>query len=409
MKPLFLAIVGLAVSALVLNAAEPKWYRGNTHTHSLWSDGDDFPEMIVGWYKEKGYDFIALSDHNILATTDKWMRLQDIRKRQKSLGRSAYEKYLAKYGTEWVEIRDVGGIPEVRLKKLSEYRKLFEKSGEFLIVQAEEISNSSEGKPVHINAVNIPGEEPIPAIKEGMTVREIIRENMRLAMELEKKTGQPILVHLNHPNFRWGVTADELARAVEEPFFEVYNGHPAVEHLGDATRPGNEMIWDISNAIRIKELKSPPLYGLGTDDSHNYHGGPSSSGRGWVMVKATELTGNALVEAMRKGDFYASSGVFLKDVTYDPASRKAALEIKAEEGVTYKTQWIGSRANFNLAAETDNGVGIVLAEQTGPKAEFQAPSEILYVRATVTASRKHPNPSFEGQMEQAWTQPVAWK
>ncbi|RYF95469.1 MAG: histidinol-phosphatase, partial [Chitinophagaceae bacterium] len=26
-----------------------KWYKGNTHTHSLWSDGNDFPEMIMDW------------------------------------------------------------------------------------------------------------------------------------------------------------------------------------------------------------------------------------------------------------------------------------------------------------------------------------------------------------------------
>ena len=28
-----------------------RWYRGNMHTHSLWSDGDDYPEMIADWYK----------------------------------------------------------------------------------------------------------------------------------------------------------------------------------------------------------------------------------------------------------------------------------------------------------------------------------------------------------------------
>ena len=26
------------------------WYKGNTHTHSLWSDGNDFPEMIAKYY-----------------------------------------------------------------------------------------------------------------------------------------------------------------------------------------------------------------------------------------------------------------------------------------------------------------------------------------------------------------------
>ena len=43
------------------------WYRGNLHTHTYWSDGDEFPEMVLDWYKSNGYDFIALSDHNTLA------------------------------------------------------------------------------------------------------------------------------------------------------------------------------------------------------------------------------------------------------------------------------------------------------------------------------------------------------
>ena len=30
---------------------ETKWHKGNLHTHSLWSDGDDYPEMIADWYK----------------------------------------------------------------------------------------------------------------------------------------------------------------------------------------------------------------------------------------------------------------------------------------------------------------------------------------------------------------------
>ena len=42
--------------------AQPRWWKGNLHTHSLWSDGDDFPEMIVAWYIDHGYDFLAISD-----------------------------------------------------------------------------------------------------------------------------------------------------------------------------------------------------------------------------------------------------------------------------------------------------------------------------------------------------------
>ena len=38
------------------------WQKGNLHTHSLWSDGDDFPEMIIQWYKDNDYQFLALSE-----------------------------------------------------------------------------------------------------------------------------------------------------------------------------------------------------------------------------------------------------------------------------------------------------------------------------------------------------------
>src|SRR5262245_54452768 len=51
----------------------PRYWKGNLHTHSLWSDGDDFPEMIADWYKQRGYDFLALSDHNILAEGERWV------------------------------------------------------------------------------------------------------------------------------------------------------------------------------------------------------------------------------------------------------------------------------------------------------------------------------------------------
>ena len=51
---------------------DQNWKKGNLHTHSLWSDGDDFPEMIIQWYKDHDYQFIALSDHNIIADSEFW-------------------------------------------------------------------------------------------------------------------------------------------------------------------------------------------------------------------------------------------------------------------------------------------------------------------------------------------------
>ena len=49
---------------------EQNWYRGNIHTHTTESDGDAEPEKVAAWYREHGYDFLVLSDHNHLTLLD---------------------------------------------------------------------------------------------------------------------------------------------------------------------------------------------------------------------------------------------------------------------------------------------------------------------------------------------------
>ena len=42
------------------------WLRGNLHTHTTNSDGDSDPDVVVAWYRDAGYDFLALTDHDFL-------------------------------------------------------------------------------------------------------------------------------------------------------------------------------------------------------------------------------------------------------------------------------------------------------------------------------------------------------
>lgn len=45
-------------------AAEPNWYRGDLHMHTVYSDGDSYPhELAVAAYK-LGLDFYGITDHN---------------------------------------------------------------------------------------------------------------------------------------------------------------------------------------------------------------------------------------------------------------------------------------------------------------------------------------------------------
>ena len=44
------------------------WFKGNLHTHTLNSDGDSTPDDVVRWYREHGYNFVMLTDHNYLTS-----------------------------------------------------------------------------------------------------------------------------------------------------------------------------------------------------------------------------------------------------------------------------------------------------------------------------------------------------
>lgn len=401
----------------VPTSPQPRWWRGNIHTHSLWSDGDDFPEMIAEWYRTHDYNFLALSDHNVLSQGQRWMSIANVESRG---GKMVLPKYRARFGSDWVETRGEAGTDnhEVRLKPFDEFRSLVEERGKFIMIPSEEVSDRSQGGPVHMNATNL---QELIEPQGGATVREAMSNNLRAVEAQATRLGREIMMHLNHPNFGYAVTAEDIAAVVQERFFEVFNGHPAVGHLGDAKHPGVERLWDIANTIRIGQLNAAPLFGVATDDSHNYHGksGGATTGRGWVMVRSNYLTAEHLIRAMKRGDFYASSGVTLESIDVDEDARTVKLQIQHTEGETFTTQFIGTRRNWNQTSESrgndritrkySDDVGAVLSTITGLAPMYQAKGDELYVRAVVTSSADQKDPPAEGMKMQAWTQPVMFK
>jgi hypothetical protein len=409
----FILLIPLAAPA---PGQESRWLKGNTHTHSLWSDGNDFPEMIALWYREHGYDFLVLSDHNVLSQGQRWMNVRDINRRG---GHEALDKYLARLGNEWVELRGEDPNQEVRLKNLDEVRKLVE-TDRFILIQGEEITDHFERRPVHTNAINL-GELIEP--QGGDSVREVMRRNLLAVREQAARLNRAILPHLNHPNFGYAITAEDIAHVLEEEFFEVYNGHPGVNHKGDEHHVSVERMWDIVSTIRLAELKAAPPYAVATDDSHQYHSGKQQTvtpGRGWIMVRCEALKAEPILHAMRRGDFYASSGVTLSELSFDQG--RLTVAVKAEPGVKYTIEFIGTLSGFDPKVEPAQDakgqpvtgrysadVGKVLRSIEGMRATYSLSGEELYVRAVVRSDQPHPNPSFEGQVTEAWTQPVGWE
>ncbi len=107
---------------------------------------------------------------------------------------------------------------------------------------------------------------------------------------------------------------------------------------------------------------------------------------------------------MKRGDFYASSGVTLDDVSFDSKSQTLSLDIQGEEGVTYVTEFI---ATLKDNVEGDR-IGKIMAKVEGLTPSYKMQGSELYIRAVVTSDQPPVDPSFEGQSQQAWTQPVGW-
>lgn len=371
---------------------EQTWYKGNLHTHTYWSDGDEFPEMVLDWYKGNGYNFIGLSDHNTLSRDEKWVLVK-----KSPMYETGFQNYLNKFGKEWVEYKTDTGRVQVKLKTFPEYQTKMQ-ADSFLIIPSEEITCRVDQKHVHVNVTNL---QEFIAPPQGTTVAETMQLAVNNVLEQRKRTGTPMFPHINHPNFFYSVTVNDMISLTGERFFEVCNGHPMVNNYGDSLHLSTEAMWDKIN-IAYTKRNQPLMYGLATDDSHNYHqfgSAFSNAGRGWVMVQAEKLDAKSLIESMEAGKFYATTGVRL--LTYEVSGNEIRIEIEKEKGIEYTIEFIG--------AEKEETETQVLRTVHGSEANFIVAKMHQFVRARIKSNKLKPNPFQEGDFEMAWTQPVIAK
>ena len=168
-----------------------RWYRGNLHMHTYWSDGRAFPEQAVSIYKQLGYDFIGLSDHNVFADqADCWRTVEDHPKGwPPQVGRPLFDAYSKAFGSE-AETRTFEGETQVRLKTYGEMRSRFEEPGKFLLMPAVEITQylKEEGVQVHMNYVNLP--DVIPFVKGGPLSRPVDEPGVGVTELIRRDAGE---------------------------------------------------------------------------------------------------------------------------------------------------------------------------------------------------------------------------
>jgi len=328
---LLLSAFALAVSASLLAQPAPpaqpvppapKWFKGNLHTHTVNSDGDSTPDDVVRWYRERNYQFLVLTDHNYLTSVD--------------------------------GLNAVHGADD-----------------KFLVVKGEEVSSRSGDKPLHVNGLDV--ERLVSPPTGGGSVVEVVQQ---MVDGIRGARGVP---SINHPNFGWAISPDELGQVQRTRLFEVFNGHPMVNNLGGGGVPGLEETWD--RILSSGKL----LYGIAVDDAHYFKRPEDPAaprpGKGWVYVRSPRLDARALVEALEGGDFYSSTGVQMLSI--DAGASALSLAVKTETASKYRIQFIGRQ-------------GRVLSEVAAPVATYAFKGDEGYVRAKV----------FESNGKVAWIQPV---
>lgn len=430
MKRLYVLIslaIFLASICSDISAAEDKWWKGNTHAHSWWSDGDAPPELVADWYKQNAYHFLVISDHNVMKQGEKWYAIDQPIRRPEQV-KKAFEHYIERFGKNWIEMRGESGNREVKLKTVDDYRSLFEESGRFIFIKGEEITSGYKRQPVHMNGINLVA--PIDPI-EGSSIADTIQRNLDQVKAQELKYQQPMLTHVNHPNFHYAIQPEHFFDLDHEPgegFFEMYNGHSGVDNYGDEYHQSMERLWDIVLSKRLGERQRGLIYGVATDDSHEYTQwgmGHTNPGRGWIYVRSQYLSPNMIVKAIKRGDFYNSTGVELSQL--EITDTNIAIEVKPKPDTNYIIEFIGTTKDGDLVGKGSvtphshkgkdehshqvvyrysDDIGRVLKRIEGSQATYKFSGNELYVRARITSSKVQHNPYQDKDLEMAWTQPV---
>lgn len=321
MKTSFRCVLLAILFSMTGSAQTLNWYKGNTHTHTLNSDGDSTPADVAKWYRENRYNFLFITDHE--------------------------------HVTNVAGVNDLHGV-----------------AGTFLVIGGQEVTDRYDQKPYHINAL---GTSTVVMPNRLPGAVETLQKNVD---DVIKAGG---IAQVNHPNFGWALTADHLIKLQNYTLLEIHNGHPLVNNLGGGGRPGAEEIWD--SVLTSGKL----VFGVADDDSHFFKriGDPTAPtpGQGWIYVRAAELTPKAILDSLKRGDFYASTGVELTD--YKADGKQIAVTIKEERSSKYRIQFIGRG-------------GRILSEATTSPATYTIKGDEGYVRAKIHESN--------GKM--AWTQPL---
>jgi hypothetical protein len=258
------------------------WYKGQLHCHTASSDGALPVSQAIQMYRDAGYDFVAVSDHNMVTPTDQYS------------------------------------------------------DTDFVTIPNDEFTYGAK----HVNAINAVQHYP-GSIPDPVQLQDVIDAALSVGA----------IPHINHPESA-GHTAMDVFTSTGAYLLEIVNHrYGGLEY--------NLALWD--DALSWGKQ----MYATAADDAHNYK---TDFNLGWIMVKAPYLTNYDILAAIEAGEFYASTGPVITEISKEGRT----LSIVSVDGITI--DFIGKN-------------GEVLASVDSSSASYTLPAGELYVRAEVTNAR----------------------
>lgn len=258
--------------------APGRFWRGNLHTHSTRSDGILDPAEVCRRYRAEGYDFLALTDHFV-------------------------------------------GLWDYPIVDTTPFRA----PGFTTILGAELHSGAMEnGEMWHILAVGLP-----PDFRAGEVPHFRPEPGQESGPEIAARAvAAGAFVAIAHPQWSGMTVADARSIAAAHAV-EIYNHGCAT----GCDRPDGAAVAD----HLLTEGRRLTL--IATDDAHFSE--PDHFG-GWVMVKAEVNEPEALLAALKRGDFYSSQGPELRDVRVEGG--KLVVECSAVTSIVALGWGTGAKA-----------------------------------------------------------------
>lgn len=180
-------------------------------------------------------------------------------------------------------------------------------------------------------------------------------ERQKIIEQINQDGGLAIM---NHPN--WGGSYNHCPLEVLQTLqgyagIEIFNG--VVVYLD-----GSELATDKWDRLLAKGRK---VWGFATDDSHE----PSvHAGMGWIMVQSGSRAPRDIVNAIREGRFYASTGVLFEAIKVEGlaltvrAANAQRFRVCADNGKVLK---IADGPEFQFTVKPDKGITYIRIEACG--------------------------------------------